>query len=954
MNKDLRPDQATSHSPAFGALPFDETGEGPRQPLRICIASYDLVGPIRNGGVGTAFTSLAEALASAGHDVTLLYLSGQLCESMTLDHWVNHYRKKNIRFIPLPDQLTCPLVACWHQAKSYETYLWLKEQSFDVIHFSEWRGPGYYSILARRQGHAFPSTALCVHTHGPTLWSRLSDAKYVNEPEDLDLDFLERRSVQWADLVVSPSQYLFQWMIDQGWSLPERSFVQQYIRPTVARQLPTGSPHERVRPDELVFFGRLEVRKGLVHFCDALEHLKDDPALRHLTITFLGKYTEVNGVPGTHYLENRARAWPWKWQVFSELDQKEALSYLQGGLRLALIPSVADNLPNTVLECLGARVPFLASDIGGIPEMIAPSDLPETCFPLRAACMSDRIRRAVADGVKPAAAAVDPAWNENAWIRWHETQISSLTSPPSPEEAAAARETPLVSVCISTFNRPHLLQQAIDSIEAQNYPNIELVLIDDASHDPKALAHLRELEPKFTARHWQLIRNEEELFVGAARNIAARHARGEYLLFMDDDNCAKPHEVSTFVRAALRTKADIVTCFLDFFGGYDRPQASTPLIHRVVFLGDAAAGGALRNTFGDTNALIRKSAFLELGGFHERRHVGHEDWQLYADAVLKGYHLEVVPEALVWYRRNESEHFATRNNSLHAGHMQNIQPYLDAVPAELRNLILFVQGQYIQLEKGQGQTVAAFANSQHTIRWRSAYGAGLALARMGHKEQAIHLLLDALKAAEASEHPGIILEALLHIGKDLRPLDVNRARQALQLAKNLSLNLKNEPAFKKAQLLSQEMSGQNLSHPTRPADSSTPAAPPSTASTDLESVEVRADLDSDWMTNPLGTESESNEDTPDFASIDDALAHVAQCLNAHRDRSALDAIDRTLAAQPAWTGLLYARAVVLGRLERFEDAKAALLRLPEGDQAHAKVHQLLRELDDASQRLQAV
>jgi hypothetical protein len=81
MNQSTSSNPSQPHSPAFAPLPLGEVTRKPERPLRICIASFDLVGPIRNGGVGTAFTSLGEALATAGHDDTLLYLSGQWCEN---------------------------------------------------------------------------------------------------------------------------------------------------------------------------------------------------------------------------------------------------------------------------------------------------------------------------------------------------------------------------------------------------------------------------------------------------------------------------------------------------------------------------------------------------------------------------------------------------------------------------------------------------------------------------------------------------------------------------------------------------------------------------------------------------------------------------------------------------------------------------------------------------------
>ncbi len=70
----------------------------------------------------------------------------------------------------------------------------------------------------------------------------------------------------------------------------------------------------------------------------------------------------------------------------------------------------------------------------------------------------------------------------------------------------------------------------------------------------------------FDRRGWRLIR-QKNLYLGASRNALAREARGDYILFMDDDNVAKPHELATFARVARHTDGDVFTCLLDMFEG---------------------------------------------------------------------------------------------------------------------------------------------------------------------------------------------------------------------------------------------------------------------------------------------------------------------------------------------------------------------------------------------------
>jgi hypothetical protein len=64
---------------------------GQSKPLSICIATEDIVGPVRNGGIGSTYAALAAALAKAGHQVTILYLRGGDVEIGALEQWIEHY-----------------------------------------------------------------------------------------------------------------------------------------------------------------------------------------------------------------------------------------------------------------------------------------------------------------------------------------------------------------------------------------------------------------------------------------------------------------------------------------------------------------------------------------------------------------------------------------------------------------------------------------------------------------------------------------------------------------------------------------------------------------------------------------------------------------------------------------------------------------------------------------------
>ncbi|HMD55781.1 MAG TPA: glycosyltransferase family A protein [Phycisphaerae bacterium] len=239
-------------------------------------------------------------------------------------------------------------------------------------------------------------------------------------------------------------------------------------------------------------------------------------------------------------------------------------------------------------------------------------------------------------------------------------------------------------MCLTHFNRPQYLARALESLRQQDYSNFEVVLVDDGSDQDQAISFLQQIEPDFAHRGWKLIRQENQ-FLGAARNCAARHANGEYLLFMDDDNLAEPFEISTFVAVAQKTGADILTCAMSTFKEIDRNPENIKTAGIWPFLGPAAAAGALTNPFGDANSLIRKSVFEELGGFVEDRQITAQDREFFARAVLRGYQLQSIPVPLYRYRVCSSAMLRTGDPA--ANQWCVMRTYQNACPVEFQNLL---------------------------------------------------------------------------------------------------------------------------------------------------------------------------------------------------------------------------------------------------------------------------
>jgi glycosyltransferase involved in cell wall biosynthesis len=96
----------------------------------------------------------------------------------------------------------------------------------------------------------------------------------------------------------------------------------------------------------------------------------------------------------------------------------------------------------------------------------------------------------------------------------------------------------LVSIIIPTYNRVHLLGQAIDSVLNQTYKEWECIVVDDGSID-----HTEELLEFYLEDHRIKFLKRESQPKGAShcRNIGLREAKGEYCMFLDSDDLLLPH-----------------------------------------------------------------------------------------------------------------------------------------------------------------------------------------------------------------------------------------------------------------------------------------------------------------------------------------------------------------------------------------------------------------------------
>ena len=108
-------------------------------------------------------------------------------------------------------------------------------------------------------------------------------------------------------------------------------------------------------------------------------------------------------------------------------------------------------------------------------------------------------------------------------------------------------EDKTVTVCITTFNRKEMLNQAVESVLSQTYPHFELIIVDDCSSDGTEY-YVNELLDK--DERIRYIRHEVNKGLAAARNTAIFNSKGTYFTFVDDDDAWKATYLEEFVELA--------------------------------------------------------------------------------------------------------------------------------------------------------------------------------------------------------------------------------------------------------------------------------------------------------------------------------------------------------------------------------------------------------------------
>ena len=197
----------------------------------------EYVGITTGGGIGTCFAGLSYLLSQLGYQVDVL-ITGTVSHTDAFQTARAQLDADGIGVTLLKEvedndlAPSVPLDSGDKIVKSYRCYRFLERQNYDVVHFHDYLGLGFYTAMAKRQG--LLRSSVVTQTHGSSEWVRRHNLA-LPDLGALETEALERNQIELSDMLISPSNYMLDWYRADGTGLPEQTVRDQLVSAFLVR-----------------------------------------------------------------------------------------------------------------------------------------------------------------------------------------------------------------------------------------------------------------------------------------------------------------------------------------------------------------------------------------------------------------------------------------------------------------------------------------------------------------------------------------------------------------------------------------------------------------------------------------------------------------------------------------------------------------------------------------------
>jgi glycosyltransferase involved in cell wall biosynthesis len=484
---------------------------------------------------------------------------------------------------------------------------------------------------------------------------------------------MERFSMVAADEVVYPSFYLKN-EVERG--LPQVSKHSRVVANPF--QVQEGSTHDQNYSERrgFLFTAKIERRKGIEPLLSTFSNLWDGGLDEPLFLMGDDWYDEQRERWTSEVIHHRYGKYvDAKLLNWAGKQPPDAVVEKLGQVRAMVLPSLLENYPYAVLEAMAAGCPVIVSQSGGHTEIVEPGvsglvfshqkkgDLEDKIWtvlhftPDEHASMVEAAQMRVKqvsgyDTIGPQKEEAFALARERMQPRKVFPFIRSLHREYHPaSDRSMVAEAGLLSVVIPFFNLGNYLEDTLKSFTSITGVPLEIIVMDDGSTDQQSLELLNSLKERYQFR----LERTNNQGLATTRNAGAHLARGEFLAFLDADDCMDPLQYQKAL-SILRKYENIsfVGCWVEYFGdaqGY-WPTWPAELPYALV-----------HNPINTGGLVYRRADFLHYGLNDPTFAFVMEDYESMLSMLENGCRGVAIPEPYHKYRIRRDSMFHTTTDS---------------------------------------------------------------------------------------------------------------------------------------------------------------------------------------------------------------------------------------------------------------------------------------------------
>ncbi|NJJ41638.1 glycosyltransferase family 2 protein [Paenibacillus apii] len=212
----------------------------------------------------------------------------------------------------------------------------------------------------------------------------------------------------------------------------------------------------------------------------------------------------------------------------------------------------------------------------------------------------------------------------------------------------------LISIIMPAYNCEKYVEEAINSVLAQTYQNYELIVIDDGSTDGtvKKIENLRKVDNRI-----RLYINEKNQGVAETRNKGVSIAKGDWIAFLDSDDCWKEEKLEKQIDFAHKTKGDFIFTGSSFIDENSEPYGGLLEVPEVI-----SYKALLKQNVISCSSVLIKKTYIEK--YRMEKDEIHEDFGSWLRILKSEQFAYGLNEPLLIYRISKNSKSGNKLKSL--------------------------------------------------------------------------------------------------------------------------------------------------------------------------------------------------------------------------------------------------------------------------------------------------